>query len=336
MPDINTFNGASAEEGPVTEKQFVTDGLLPQEQVGRLRPSDPNLPIEELRERLEKDNYLFLKGLLPQQDVLKAREEYFKFLSPSGVLKPGTEPVEGIFDLGKDIAGFPGIGAGETGENGRPGGNQAAVFVDLALQAHTEDWYAEDFCKHPALSSFIAKLTGWGDNTMMFRRSLLRNNIPGAHAIGVHYDQIFLRHGDISNITAWCPMGDIKLTGGGLIYLEDSKLIGQEIEAEFFRKAEKAGFTDEEAKNAFNSNMMATGLLSESPSAFATQFNRRWLVSSYEAGDVVLHDAFAIHASTINHDPEGVIRLATDLRFCDSSRPYDKRWCNFYRVGDGV
>jgi phytanoyl-CoA hydroxylase len=229
MPDINTFNGASAEEGPVTEKQFVTDGLLPQEQVGRLRPSDPNLPIEELRERLEKDNYLFLKGLLPQQDVLKAREEYFKFLSPSGVLKPGTEPVEGIFDLGKDIAGFPGIGAGETGGNGRPGGDQAAVFVDLALQAHTEDWYAEDFCKHPALSSFIAKLTGWGDNTMMFRRSLLRNNIPGAHAIGVHYDQIFLRHGDISNITAWCPMGDIKLTGGGLIYLEDSEFINTSV-----------------------------------------------------------------------------------------------------------
>jgi phytanoyl-CoA hydroxylase len=103
------------------------------------------------------------------------------------------------------------------------------VFVDLALQAHTEDWYAEDFCKHPALSSFIAKLTGWGDNTMMFRRSLLRNNIPGAHAIGVHYDQIFLRHGDISNITAWCPMGDIKLTGGGLIYLEDSEFINTSV-----------------------------------------------------------------------------------------------------------
>jgi len=307
MPDINSF----AREEQVTEKQFVTDGLLPPEQVGRLRPSDPNLPIEELRERLEKDNYLFLKGLLPRKDVLKAREEYFKFLSPSGVLKPGTEPVEGKFDLSKDIAGFPGIGAGETGGNGKPGGDQAAVFVDLALQAHTEDWYAEDFCKHPALSSFIAKFTGWGDNTLMFRRSLLRNNIPGAHAIGVHYDQIFLRHGDVSNITAWCPMGDIKLTGGGLIYLEDSrfiftlkcsmllmlqpgKSIGQEIEAEFFRKAEKAGFTDEEAKYAFNRNMMATGLLSDSPSAFATQFNRRWLVTDYEAGDVVLHDAFAV------------------------------------------
>jgi hypothetical protein len=224
MPDINSFQGVYANEEPVTEKQFVADGILPPEQVGQLRPSDPNLPIEELRERLEKDNYLFLKGLLPREDVLKAREGYFKFLSPSGVLKPGTEPVEGIFDLNKDIAGFPGIGAGESAGNGKPGGDQAAVFVDLALQAHMEDFYAEDFCKHPALISFIAKLTGWGENTLMFRRSLLRNNIPGAHAIGVHYDQIFLRHGDsVSNITAWCPMGDIKVTGGGLIYLENSE-----------------------------------------------------------------------------------------------------------------
>jgi phytanoyl-CoA hydroxylase len=31
-----------------------------------------------------------------------------------------------------------------------------------------------------------------------------------------------------------------------------------------------------------------------------------------------------IHASTINNDPDKVIRLATDLRFCDSSKPYDK------------
>ena len=99
------------------------------------------------------------------------------------------------------------------------------MFVDLALQAHTEHWYAEDFCEHPVLSGFIAKLTGWGDNTLMFRRSLLRNNIPGAHAIGVHYDQIFLRHGDVSNLTAWCPMGDIRVNGGGLIYLEDSKFL---------------------------------------------------------------------------------------------------------------
>ena len=31
-----------------------------------------------------------------------------------------------------------------------------------------------------------------------------------------------------------------------------------------------------------------------------------------------------IHASTINNDPDRVIRLATDLRFVDSSKPFDE------------
>ena len=81
--------------------------------------------------------------------------------------------------------------------------------------------------------------------------------------------------------------------------------------------------TDEEAKNAFNKNMMSTGLLSEYPGEFARQHNRRWLASAYEAGDVVLHQPCQIHASAFNEDPERVIRLATDLRFCNTSRPWD-------------
>ena len=72
------------------------------------------------------------------------------------------------------------------------------------------------------------------------------------------------------------------------------KPLGQEIEAEFFKRANESGFSDEEAKNAFNDNMMSTGLLSETPAEFARQNHRRWLVSAFEAGDVVLHDPFAV------------------------------------------
>jgi len=326
--------GSMAEE-PIPEL-YVNDGPLEPEQVTRLRPSYPNEPIEELRKRYEDDGYLFLKGLFPREDVLKAREAYFKFLEPSGVLKEGTEPIEGIFDLSKDPQTFPGIGAGSTGKNERPGGDKGKLFVDLALQAHRKDWYTEDFCKHLSLSSFVAKFTGWGDNTMEFRRSLLRNNIPRTKAIGVHYDQIFLRYGDLSSLTAWCPMGDIEIDGGGLIYLENSHSIGEEMEAEFNEKAKAAGFSEGEMKSAFNNNMLSNGLLSEEPAAFSKKYNRRWMVSSYDAGDVVFHRPFTIHASTINHSSRGVIRLATDLRFCDKSRPYDKRWCNFFEAGDGV
>lgn len=207
--------------GITADNLAVIDGPLTSKNAALLRPSDPSLPLSELRARYEQDGYLFLKQVLPRADVLKAREEYFSLLQPTGVLKPGTAPVEGIFDPAKSHEDYPGIGAGQAGGNGRPGGDKAAQFVDLALEAHYQDWYAEKFCKHPALYDFVARFSGWGENTLSLRRTLLRNNIPRSKPIGVHYDQIFLRHGDPTSVTAWVPMGDIKLNGGGLIYLED-------------------------------------------------------------------------------------------------------------------
>lgn len=199
----------------------VNDGQL--EDIKMLRPSRPDEPLEELRRRYDEDGYLLVKGLIPRADVLRAREEYFKMMAPTGVLEAGTEPVRGIFNKARSPDDFPGIGAGGAGKNGRPGGEGAAQFVDLAIQAHYRDWYARDLCRHPALSDFVARFTGWGHHTLGLRRSLLRNNIPGTKPIGVHYDQIFLRHGEPTSVTAWVPIGDISLSGGGLIYLEDGK-----------------------------------------------------------------------------------------------------------------
>ena len=70
--------------------------------------------------------------------------------------------------------------------------------------------------------------------------------------------------------------------------------MGTEFEDNFARKAREAGLSDEETRNAFNQNMMSTGLLSEYPADFARQHRRRWLLSDYEAGDVVLHKPHAV------------------------------------------
>ncbi len=99
--------------------------------------------------------------------------------------------------------------------------------------------------------------------------------------------------------------------------------MGSELEAEFFAKAKAAGFTDDEARYAFNNNMMESGMLADGPTAFGREHGRRWLVADYEAGDVVLHKTFMIHASTINEDDNDAIRLATDLRFANSAKKLD-------------
>lgn len=274
----------------------VNDGILASQEVEQMCLSYPNEPIEELYNRYVTDGYVLLKGLLPRKDVLEAREAYFKSLQPSGVIKPGTAPVEGIFDASASAADYPGIGAGSV-KNAPPGStDRAALFVGAALRAHTEPWYvgSEDgktrgFCNHPALGEFVAKLTGWGDSTLAVRRTLLRNNTPGNRAIGVHYDQSFMRHGEPTAVTAWVPMGDVRIQGGGLIYLQGGDKLGQEIEEEFAAKAKAAGMNEEEMRNAYNANMMSTGFLSEGPADFGRKYGKKWLVSEYEAGDVVIH-----------------------------------------------
>lgn len=137
--------------------------------------------------------------------------------------------------------------------------------------------------------------------------------------------------------------------------------LGAEIEADFTRKAQAAGMSDGEMRYAFNQHMLNTGMLTDGPGEFGRKYGKRWLVTSYEAGDVVLHAAHAvclylfqhlmqhhtevgltpakfnqIHASTINNDPEGRIRVGTDLRFVDSSRPWDSRWNKHFDFGDGL
>jgi len=79
----------------------VNDGALTSTNSAFLRESDLTLPIEDLRARYDADGYLFLKHLLPREEVLEVRKRYFEFLASTGVLKDGTAPVEGIFNPAK-------------------------------------------------------------------------------------------------------------------------------------------------------------------------------------------------------------------------------------------
>jgi phytanoyl-CoA hydroxylase len=113
--------------------------------------------------------------------------------------------------------------------------------------------------------------------------------------------------------------------------------------------------TDEERISAFNKNMNDGGFLSRDTVAYGKESKRKWLIAEYEAGDVIFHNPFMVHASCKNKDPENKIRLATDVRFVDPEKPYDKvskpndlilslliklteakRWMKVYRPLDGL
>lgn len=308
-------------------------GEIPLPLLGWLKSLPATASDEEIRKTLEEDGVVHLKGVIPRDVVLMARRKYFEHVASSGVLKPGTAPVDGIFAGGDplDFAG-PGV-ASQVGKN-----MDNCPYLKLSVEAGMEPWI-NDFAQDPHITAVVKRLKPTWKDVILFKRQLLRSNIPTSKgsATKVHFDQIFLRGAPPTSLTAWIPMGDITPLSGGLLYLEKSVPLGLEIEDSFTKM--NASLTEAERLSAFNVNMLERGFLTPNAPAFAANEGKgkRWLVGNYEAGDVVFHLPTMIHCSSANNDPEGRIRLATDLRFADPTEQYDTRWAHKYFVpGDGL
>ncbi|KAM0549205.1 hypothetical protein ACHAPJ_009514 [Fusarium lateritium] len=298
---------------------YGNDGEI--EKARLLTPVYPDTPVEELRRRYWQDGVIWIKGLLDPNLVSDFRAEYLSMMDKdTDMLKPGTDPREGIFNPETDwreftLPGAPRVAAGlpDTGP-----------FVENAIKSHHWDKYQkfkEDAAKR--IEPFIGNVLNFTDPWCL-PRSLLRCAVPGGEITPVHYDQIFLRAGPPTSVTAWVPIGDVEVEGGGLIYLEKAHDIGVNYEQSFSKM--NAGLSDEERMSAFNKNMEKGGWLDKNASSFGDQWSRTWLVGEYEAGDVVFHTPHTIHAGAKNRYPNGRIRVSTDLRFVDKTKPFDERW----------
>lgn len=167
-------------------------------------------------------------------------------MAPSGLLQAGSDPQDGIFS-GADTRKYlpPGnlrrlFGLKDDPESDR--------YVELMVSAHEAPFYLE-FCKSPELREFVSRLMGW-EKPHMLQRTMLRAFVPDSELTPVHFDQMYLRGGPPTSLTAWVPIGDVSLEGGGLMYLERSTDIGKKTEDDFAKNA--GNLTDEERISAFN------------------------------------------------------------------------------------
>ncbi|MEP6987637.1 MAG: dehydrogenase, partial [Chloroflexota bacterium] len=74
----------------------------------------------------------------------------------------------------------------------------------------------------------------------------------------------------------------------------------------------------------YNKNMSETGWLTKDLPLLANRLNSRWLMADYEAGDMVIHSPYMIHASTTN--TRMTMRLSTDIRYQLVRDEIDPRW----------
>jgi ectoine hydroxylase-related dioxygenase (phytanoyl-CoA dioxygenase family) len=278
-------------------------------QVGRLAPSSIQTPIDQLREQLKADGYIWLRGFFPRKDVIAVRKRFFERMKPTGILSEDFDPEEGIFSGQRD-----------------PTGQTTRILTEFVRTAAYES-----FCFQPRLWQFYEALLG-GD-VYLHRRKIVRQTYPhDPKTTDAHYDLIYLRGGTDTVLSSWIPLGDIPLEMGGLTYLENSDNFGRQMEAEF--AARNANLSPEQRVSAYNKNMSATGGIGKDLSALVNRYNTRWLVADYEAGDMVVHTSYMIHAATQNVSSENRMRLSTDIRYQRIRDEIDVRWQNHWTLDD--
>ena len=283
-------------------------------------------PLPTLRKRLASDGYLFIKGLLQKDSVMSVRSQYFESFRPTGMLAPDSAAEQGIFNSNEEPRKFTGIGGDVSKEY--------KEFREIMKGCHILPTYLS-LIKEERLRQTVRDLMNWNKEVLL-ERTMLRHNVPNGSSTGLHYDKLFLREGIDPFLTAWIPIGDCSASGGGLIFLQNSISIGQDLESEFTRRAKDADFSEKERIDAFNRHMMHGGTIAHDGAEFGKEHgDRMWLVNDYEAGDVVFFDEFLVHTAGRNDDEGGRIRLSTDLRFVEEKGRYDNRYVliSFHDMG---
>lgn len=268
--------------------------------LGRLPPV-PNAARSSrdgLWDRLRSDGYLYLTGHLDREVVESFREYYFRALSPIGLI---------------DQSFAPGIGR-DSGAPTDRGELRRILFDDIV----PGDYYSA-LTAHPSIRDWFAWF--FDDAVHLHKRKIIRHIRPGENGIGTatqaHYDLVYLREGSDRVLSMWIPLGDCPVEMGGLTYLEGSH---------------HWALADERDKGV---RPPARSMTADLP-GLADEHDSRWLTADYRAGDVVVHSAYMVHASTDNVDPERRIRLSTDIRYQRATEPIDWRWQEHWNDQDGL
>ncbi len=289
-------------EQPITSNTYTLSAEP--ERLGWLIPTDPNQPRPSLLAQYQVQGYLWLKGILNRENVLDFRRRFFEAFIDTGLLVEGSSPVEGLYS-----------GGGK--------GRVSKVLAEIVQWASYEA-----FCLSPEIWQFYEKLLG--GPVYLHKRKLIRTTTPDDSCTGAHYDLTYLRAGTDRVCTSWIPIGDIPVEMGGLVYLEGSDSLGRQLEAEFSVK--NAQLSPEERISAYNKNMSETGWLTKDLPSLANRLNSRWLMADYEAGDMVVHSPYMIHASTSN--TRMTMRLSTDIRYQLVHDQIDPRWTTNWSPDD--
>ena len=247
-----------------------------------------------LRQRMNEDGYLFIRGVQKRKTVEAARRTVLEYLDRDGNIDRDRPLIDGV--------------------------KSATAKPDLYLGGRTEITHTPavlELTESPEIMNFFQHLMDEAPLTISYK--WLRAVGSGA-ATPPHYDIVYMGRGSQKLYTCWTALGDIPLEQGPLAVLRGSHAL------ESYRKIRDTyGKADVDRDNI-------SSFFSHDPREIVSRYGGEWQTSDFKMGDVLIFTMFTMHASIRNLTNR--YRLSCDTRFQPASEPLDERWIGRSPLGN--
>lgn len=263
---------------------------------------------EELRNRMQENGYLFLRGFFLREDVLAARRTVVARMAENGLLEPDSDPMLGIVRKGVELSFKP-----ELAENN-------PQLDNILYSGKIMEFYRALF----------------GEEIRHFDYTWFRTVGPGK-GTSPHCDMVYMGRGTRDRLyTAWVPIGDVPIEVGGLMILEGSHKQKERLRSYLERDVDAYCTNGRHAEEIESGKKPWewSGTLSNNPVSLRKNLGGRWLTAEFLAGDLLTFSMNTVHASLDN--PSNCVRLSSDSRYQPASEPADERWVGENPIGHSL
>lgn len=262
------------------------------EAFGAFRESNHLLSdVNELREEVRREGYLFLRNFVDLEKVAQARKELVETLSNQGVLDERHPPMDAVAS---------------------PGAGKKVLSVQGLRSIH-------DLVRSPAIMEMFS---GVMDGKARALDHVWGRIMGPGSSTPPHCDIVYMGRGTKNLYTCWIPLGDVPLIHGPLMILERSHTIESlrngycQMDIDLHDNWKKLRFR--------HFGFFRGGHYTKKPAAAQKEFRRRWLSADFRAGDIIIFSAFSLHGTLDNRTRN--IRLSVDARYQLADDPADERW----------
>ena len=267
---------------------------VPDDMLGMLTDSTALLnDAAGLRRSLERDGYLFLRGVVDPLTIAAARSEILDRLRAVNEIEPGGE---GIF----------------TGRSDR---REREPDLGRFWKSVSEGKHFRAASHGPAVTRVLEAVAGEPVRGQDY--AFLRVGVPG-RATGLHFDYPFFTRAHDQVWTVWLPIGATTIERGPIVVVEGSHRFTDMID-------DLKGF--DIVKSDRKANLPLTHV------EFARSRGARLLTADFQPGDMALFGMYTLHGSLDHHDPSRLVRISCDVRWQPARLPLDERYFGPNPVG---